>query len=367
MGWLLKIGPFCFLKMKRGIASLFILVLLVAFMGSLLVQPACSQSRPKIGIFYYLWYNGPDDSSSWANHTKIVDKPLLGYYNSSDPVIIEQHLKWMQELGIDFVILSWWGDNYGNLTDYATREVLNIAQNINSTLKFAVIVEPFNGISNPTYNYSIIYNHVYNDLVLPYSSIYYNYNGKPLVCFFNDPNNNPGLTPNGNIPYIDSRFSTVIVGDQNYVQWVHTDLDKWTNSSIPSNITETSVTPRFDDSRFRSRNCTVDPNLTKRVFDQEWNNAKQLWLDGKIDTIMISSWNEYVERTEIEPHFDATANNTNPYFLYNETKDYITQLANSTPTPTVPEYTYTLALSSLIFTAVTISLVCMRLKRNSFK
>ena len=41
---------------------------------------------------------------------------------------------------------------------------------------------------------------------------------------------------------------------------------------------------------------------------------------------MITSWNEYPERTEIEPHYDATACNQDPYFLYNKTKNYINQL-----------------------------------------
>jgi hypothetical protein len=72
--------------------------------------------------------------------------------------------------------------------------------------------------------------------------------------------------------------------------------------------------------------CVVDPNLTQGTYDREWENAIQLWRDGKIDTIMITSWNEYPERTAIEPHYDATASNRDPYCLYNQTKDYISQV-----------------------------------------
>jgi hypothetical protein len=349
--------------MRKGIIAVFLCaVIVVALSAYILIQPTRSQSLPKIGVFYYVWYNGPDDLTSWANHTKIVDKPILGYYNSCDPTIIKQHLVWMQDLGIDFVIISWWGfyDDYGNFTDNATKQVFETAQNINSTLKFAVIVEPFNKTGNPTYDYSTIDNHIYNDLVLPYSSIYYNYNGQPLICFFNDPNNNPGLTPNGKIPYNDPRFSTIIVGDQNYVQWAHTDLDSWTKSTIPNDINETSVTPRFDDSRFRIPYCVVDPNLTEGVYDQEWTNATLLWNEGKSDTIMISSWNEYVERTEIEPHYDATAINQSTNFLYDKTKYYINQISSTT---SASEYFNTLGVTTVIITMVTTSYFILKIRK----
>ena len=160
---------------------------------------------------------------------------------------------------------------------------------------------------------------------MPYSSVYYNDTTKPLICFFNDKK----LTDNGTIP-LDGRFNTVLVGQSPYVQWVYTDLDYYVQQSRVPYTNETSVTPRFDDSRYRTPSCVVDANLTQGIYDQEWKNAIQLWKDGKIDTIIITSWNEYVERTEIEPHYDKTANNTDPYFLYNKTKDYINQIQQLT-------------------------------------
>jgi hypothetical protein len=60
--------------------------------------------------------------------------------------------------------------------------------------------------------------------------------------------------------------------------------------------------------------------------DSEWKNAIQNWTEGKIDTILISTWNEYPERTAIEPHYDNTSYNPDPYLLYNTTKDYINQI-----------------------------------------
>lgn len=120
----------------------------------------------------------------------------------------------MQDLGIDFVIISWWGfyNDYGKFIDNATKQVFETAQSINSTLKFAIMVEPFS-INNSTYNYSEIYNHIYENFVEPYSSFFYN-DSKPVICFFNNQN----LTDNGTIP-LDERFNTITVGQQNYTQW----------------------------------------------------------------------------------------------------------------------------------------------------
>ena len=342
--------------MGKGIVAVFLCaVIIVAFGAYLLFTPTLSQSTPKIGIFYYVWYN-PDWPFSW-DPAKIVDSPVLGYYNSFDPTIIRQHLIWMQDLGIDFVIISWWGfyDDYGKFTDNATKQVFETAKSINSTLKFAVIVEPFNKTGN-SYDYNGIYNHIYDNFVAPYPSLYY-YNGsKPAICFFN----NQSLTDNGTIPR-DERFNTILVGQQNYTQWIYTDLN-YKDYPAHEPLNQISVTPRYDESNLSDRigKVKVDIYLNESVYDKEWMNATQLFRNGSISTILISTWNEYPERTEIEPHHDATALNQDPYFLYNKTKDYITQIRQQTP-----EYSYTLAATAVIFIAVTINYVTIQRRKNN--
>jgi hypothetical protein len=39
-----------------------------------------------------------------------------------------------------------------------------------------------------------------------------------------------------------------------------------------------------------------------------------------------TSWNEFPERAAIEPHHDATAGNPDSLFLYNKTREYITEV-----------------------------------------
>lgn len=273
---------------------------------------------PKIGIFYYVWYD-PSSEVSW-DQKKIVDIPLLGRYNSCDLTVISQHLCWIQELKVDFIIVSWWGlDANGSFCDNAIKQVFETAKNINSSLKIAIMVEPFNKSS--FYNYSEIYEHIYSNFVAPYSSLYYSDN-KPVICFFND----VCLTDKGVVP-LDARFRTIIVGQQFYAQWTYTDLNKY---DFPAHDLhgQISVTPRYDDSNVpdRTKPVIVDINLTQGVYDRQWERAIQLWREGKISTITITSWNEFPERTAIEPHYDKTAYNKDPYYLYNKTKSYISQV-----------------------------------------
>ena len=62
------------------------------------------------------------------------------------------------------------------------------------------------------------------------------------------------------------------------------------------------------------------------LYDQQWQKALDCNIQNAIDLITITSWNEFPERTAIEPHHDATASNQDPYFLYNKTMNYISQL-----------------------------------------
>jgi hypothetical protein len=51
--------------------------------------------------YYYIWF----DTQSW-NRAK-TDYPLLGRYSSDDRAIMEQHVHWAKEAGIDGFIVSW--------------------------------------------------------------------------------------------------------------------------------------------------------------------------------------------------------------------------------------------------------------------
>jgi hypothetical protein len=307
-------------KKKTVALALFSVIITVFSIWALqlLLNNPHDASTLEIGLFFYPWYDTTSEVS-W-DRNRIIDTPILGFYDSSNITIIKQHLKWIEELEVDFVIISWWGfhDSYGRFIDNATKQILSLAEQGKTSLKFVIMVEPYNRNGTP-YDYAAIYNHIYEEFVAPFPYLYYK-NEKPLLCFFNDAN----LTPNETVPQ-DPRFTTKIVGTQPYVQWIYTDLNNNTKPTQNPYTDQTSVTPRYDDSRIpeRENHCIVDANLTEGTYDSEWQNAINLFKEGKINIITITSWNEYPERTAIEPHHDATADNPDPWLLYNKTKDYI--------------------------------------------
>ena len=333
---------------KRSVAVFLCAVIVVAFGAYLLTVNQSSPTQAKIGIFYYVWYD-TTSPESW-NKTKIVDTPVLGDYDSCNSTVIKHHLGLIQNLSIDFVIISWWGfyDDYGKFTDNATKQLFQTAQSINSTLKFAIMVEPF-PLNSSSYDYNGIYNHIYENFVKPYSPFYYN-DSKPVICFFNNQN----LTDNGSIP-VDERFNTILVGQQNYTQWIYMDLNPYDYRDLGQN--QISVTPRYDESNLSDRpgHVVVDSDLTQGVYDREWKNAIQLFRNGSVNTILISTWNEFPERTAIEPHHDATAVNQSTDFLYGKTKYYIAQIRHPTSPSLLPIYLFVGITVTSIVIAITIN------------
>jgi hypothetical protein len=65
---------------------------------------------PLVGAYYYLWYPGNWREGYINGRLKPQQLPALGQYDSSDPRVIEQHIAWASRYGIDFWAVSWWPD-----------------------------------------------------------------------------------------------------------------------------------------------------------------------------------------------------------------------------------------------------------------
>jgi hypothetical protein len=82
---------------------------------------------------------------------------------------------------------------------------------------------------------------------------------------------------------------------------------------------EIMVCPRYD-----AYGWERDLDLTEGLYDKQWARAINLAREGKVNIVTIVSWNEYAERTFIEPTaVDSTSAYSDQYFLFNKTKEYI--------------------------------------------
>lgn len=57
-----------------------------------------------VGVHYYSWWG-----SGWHWNKGYDGTPELGRYDSRDPAVIEQHLDWLREAGVNWLSLSWYG------------------------------------------------------------------------------------------------------------------------------------------------------------------------------------------------------------------------------------------------------------------
>ena len=100
------------------------------------------QSGYLTGVYYYPWY-GPIDAHGLAGEYVrdfLIPRqpPMLNHYSSHDSMVIQQHLDWMKTYGIDFLVSSWWGQNTGE--DITLRDfILPVLKN--SDIKFTIYYE----------------------------------------------------------------------------------------------------------------------------------------------------------------------------------------------------------------------------------
>lgn len=303
------------------LVPILLLLLLTQFVASSISinVNASYADNVKIGIYYYPWYNG-----YWSvNHPTCVDTPVLGGYDSSNASVIVQHLNWFNQSGIDFIIFSWWGKH--SPSDNNTKLIVNqIAENY-TDMQFFIMVEPFGDgwpeaydAQSETYDFTLINNYLYDTYTTKYSANCFLLDSKPVIGFYDDPNRN--LTRNG-IPQ-DARFSMRLIG-------CHSEFDDWelevpdpTLPTQPVSVRDgqISVCPRYD-----ANGWQVDVNYTEGLYGQQWSRAIDEAKQGNAKIITINSWNEFAERTAVEPHLDSTAT-ASPYYLLDLTKAYIDYL-----------------------------------------
>ena len=61
-----------------------------------------------IGAHYYIWYPSNFDQGYVRDELTPPQQPLLGEYDSQSPAVVEQHIRWASQHGIDFFALDWW-------------------------------------------------------------------------------------------------------------------------------------------------------------------------------------------------------------------------------------------------------------------
>lgn len=261
----------------------------------------------KVGIFYYVWYGpgrrhwGPPGHPHWS----VLDYPLLGYYNSASPCVIRQHVEWIKNLGVHFLIVSWWGPF--SFEDKVAEKLFPRLKG----LEACILVEPATGQDPGTYDRRW-WRTVMEWLNTRYlkRKEYFKWMGKPLLAAFAP----VGLAYD---PSEDYPVTFRVVG-KDWDLWPDYDRELTGSLRVRKDRCVT-VCPRFDDTHFRTPGQAFDKDLKVTWFGKqaEWVKENK----HRIRLVLIYSWNEFHERSQIEPH--KGPGHPFYYTLYNRARDYI--------------------------------------------
>ena len=271
----------------------------------------------------------------------MVDRPNLGYYVSDSNRTFQTQISEMQSAGISFAVVSWWGpftQGEAGAINKATHDLFGYLKATNSTFKVAIMVDAFPSACNPplpSVPMSQIYDYIYSNFASTYRQWYFDWQLRPLLMTFNP------VEP----LYNDTRFTSEMIGNyacrpvktcpshvlNQRLDWIWWDVPAGyfqsqagavnaTNDEGPPVISqdgEVTLVPRIDSYHSQSYQggsyLRFDANLSQGLYQEQWSYV--LNHSTSVKLVLIYGWNEYHERTSIEPHIDGGSKVPCDYFL----------------------------------------------------
>ncbi|MFN3485299.1 MAG: hypothetical protein ACK44W_07435 [Planctomycetota bacterium] len=273
-------------------------------------KPLDAQPRPveKLALaFYYPWYGSPNGPSGrWVHwepdrghasrHT-----PILGFYDSQDERILRKHIEWAQEAGLDGFIVSWWGP--GSFEDRVLRKLIPLAAERN--FRVTAYLERSEGSASLGEDRAYLLKQ-YGD-----SSAWLRIGAQPVLFVYTRV-----VESRTAEEFERSRGDAILVLDTFGVSLgragggLHTycpafqDLEAlrilYRGARAASRryglVFAATVVPGYDDTVLRHPGGRRSRERG-RLYDAFWETA----LGADPDWILVCSWNEWHEGTEIEP------------------------------------------------------------------
>ncbi len=293
---------------RRRLALAFLLGSVLAC----LVPPraAAAQSERLVLAFYYTWF----DPGSWDGG-RASDVPLSPY-NSDDAAVMSKHIDEAISAGIDALVLNWWGA--GNRTDTNLAALLGIAEQ--KGFRVAAVLD----INSPFMQGTASYAENLGRLLAEHAArpAYLRFEGKPVVFFYNV-SRLPVATWQQIRSQADPDRAALWIAegtDLSYQQVFdghHLYSIAWPGGSAPSSILPkwgdrvrrynrdhgtaklwvATVMPGYDDRGVRPQSGFARSREGGEYFRQCWQAA----LDSRPDWVIVNSFNEWMEGTQIEP------------------------------------------------------------------
>ena len=296
-----------------------------------------TQVPHEVLAFYYGWYGNPAVSGRWF-HWKNVDEanrhidesthfPELGAYDSHDPKVVETHCREAADAGITGFIVSWW--RQGDFHDQGMPLMLDTAQK--HGLKISIYYETVPPDANPAPEGAV------DDLLYlarKYGShpAWLKAGGKPVFFVYGRAIGQlkvagwekviDGFTAKfaGRAVFLGDRIAAdaarVFDGVHTYNEtgatqgkspeqvraWARETFPHWVQTAGPDRIACVTVIPGYDDSVQPSRKPPrpITNRYQGKTYEVMWLEA----IAARPDWVLITSWNEWHEGSEIEPSYE---------------------------------------------------------------
>lgn len=301
---------------------------------------------PLIGVYYYPWHGGSNFHGRKYLREKLVpvQTPELGEYNDRDSEVIKQHLAWCEYAGIGLWVSSWWGP--GKMEDITLKDHIMKHPDLKG-MKIALFYETsgrmkdFTDLSNVASDISYMAKNYFKH------PNYYKIDGRPvLFVYLTRVLSGKGILRNTmeimRSTAIDAGFEIYIIGDQVFGQPPSstdqialldgiTNYDVYGSSGGKMYATQEKVnnyytaqagwrakahqvgvsfvpaaSPGFNDRGVRDGHTPLSRKLTENaefgsLFEAMLDQSLQLTDIESGNLLLITSWNEWHEDTQIEP------------------------------------------------------------------
>ncbi|MHC4594322.1 MAG: glycoside hydrolase family 99-like domain-containing protein [Planctomycetota bacterium] len=290
----------------------------------------------RVMTFYYPWYGTPDGPGGAGRtvHWGRIDAankdieastnyPVLGAYDSHDPKLLDQHCRWAERARIDTFIVSWWGHN--SFSDRAMDRILAscLRHGLRACIYYEKVPEPQKPQTAADDIIKVLNKYGKHPAHLKVD-------GKPVVFVYGRALRQLGLTGwKKAIEIVNKKHKEGVapIGDQfssgaaRVFDGVHTyntagalkgmtpaEVRKWASGKYQSwvkladqadKISALTVIPGYDDTKIRKPGLAVD-RYDAELYRIQWEQA----IKADPDWILITSFNEWHEGSEIEPSLE---------------------------------------------------------------